>query len=300
LLAIAPLASGDPPWETQDLIEYLRAGDDRLLRPEARTPTLRRRAEASVHSHVPVAVRELCGVPPGLLARNASLLFATRTRAAQLMSLLVLESPPNRQRLGAEPCVIPALISLVDTGWRAAAAADPHVVFATTQNSLLAAEAAAEAIWLLAFNHAANHRALVEKGALAALGGMLTAKFVKAPARSTMWAAAALQNLAASYCDGPDGRCGWRREEGGALRAEHEVTVDAAFVRLRIARLGSRPDSGGGAAARSTSACSSPGTAAMRRRAASASMVSRSRTSRACAPGSPAHSQLHRPSAVAQ
>ena len=51
-----------------------------------------------------------------------------------------------------------------------------------------------------------------------------------------MWAAAALQNLAASYCDTQDGRCSWRWSgDPGAMALEpHEAleTSEALLTRL--------------------------------------------------------------------
>lgn len=156
------------------------------------------------------------------------------------MTLFVTDSPTNRARLGAADGVMEALVALVDSARREAVSSDPHVAAPPSVHRFEAAESAAEAMWTLAYNSAANHAALVRLGAVEALAAMVTARDalgLATPPRAAMWAAAALQNLAASYCETADGRCTWSFERGEpeSLVPDAAVVVDAEDARRRIA-----------------------------------------------------------------
>ena len=223
------------------LCDHLRSGDRRMVRPSPSSVTKRLRAEAYALNRIDSVIEEL--------TRNVSthgvdlsLPMPARAKAAEAVTLFVADSPPNRARFGAAPGVLAALVALVDRAWRDAVAYDPEVSAPHTDAKFDAAEAAAEAIWILSFNSPSNHRRLVrELGAVEALAGMVTARDalgVRTPSRAAMWAMAALQNLAASYCNTLDGRCTWRYVRGAPSRLEAttEITIDAEEARQRIAR----------------------------------------------------------------
>ena len=221
------------------LVEYLRAGDERMVRPSPSATTARRREELGVRARLDAVVAELVDrtTPHGV---DASLPPDARAKAAEALTLLVTDHQANRARLGGAPGVIPALVGLVERAWRDAAAHDPRVAAAQSVDKFVGAEAAAEAMWILAFDSADNHAALVSAGAVESLAGLLTVRTlhgVATPPRAAMWAAAALQNLAASFCATADGRCVWRWEADGRLRVDGEaaLVVDSEATRTRIA-----------------------------------------------------------------
>jgi hypothetical protein len=220
------------------LVDYLRAGDRRMVRPSPSTITGRRREEPHVRSRIVAVLGELKdrATTHGV---DVSLPPLARAKAAEAVTLLVTDHPSNRALIGSTPGVLAALVELVDRAWRDAVAHDANVATLQTDHMFEAAEAAAEAIWILAFNSPPNHAALLELGAVETLGALVTARDVHGvatPARAAMWAAAALQNLAASYCATPDGRCTWWWDgprlvpRGGRA----SLTVDAEAARQRI------------------------------------------------------------------
>ena len=223
-------------------MDYLRAGDSRMVRPHAHGETYRRRESEHVKLRIDAVVRELVDqrTPHDV---DVSLPPLSRAKAAEVCTLLTTGHPTNRERLGSTPGVLRALIDLVDRAWRDAVAHDALVEQVQTDDHFEAAEAAAEAIWTLSFNSTSNHRQLLRLGAVEVLAAMVTARdahHVQIVPRAAMWAAAALQNLAASYCDTPDGRCVWQWEHGTTnlhVDTMLKVTVDAAEARASIARM---------------------------------------------------------------
>ena len=152
---------------------------------------------------------------------------SSHATAAEALHLLTTDNPSNRELIGSSSDALAGLVSLVGESLSCNnTAASP---------SWRAAEEAAEAIWVLAFNSRHNHAALLELGAPEALAAPLLTPH--APPRCKMWAAAALQNLAASYCETADGRCSW--QWGGdpgaqALEVREKLAIDAEHARRRI------------------------------------------------------------------
>ena len=221
------------------LLEHLRAGDLRCVRMTVSSVTARRRREPQALASIDGILSELRDSfdPHGV---DISLPPQQRALAAELVALFAIDDSPMRARLGKSPGMVRALVGLVDEAWRYAAAIDPNVTnpSAATER-FLGAEAAAEALWILSFNSPSNHAALVAGGAVQALAGALTARDafgVQTPARMSMWAAAALHSLGASYCASADGRCLWRWQQGAAvaLAPTGALTLDAAETRVLI------------------------------------------------------------------
>jgi hypothetical protein len=209
-----------------------------MVRPSPSLITARRRGEGHALNRVDSVISELVRrrTPQGV---DISLTLTPRAKAAEALSLFVCDDPGLRARFGAATGVLEALVSLVDNAWRAGVAHDLGVDDPQTDEAFEAAEAAAEAIWILAYNSSANHAALLRLGAIEALAATVTARDVhglNTPARAAMWAAAALQNLAASYCETADGRCPWYFEQGDPRLFEPGATisVDAEGARRRI------------------------------------------------------------------
>ena len=101
-----------------------------------------------------------------------------RGKAAEAITLLVTDHPANRKLIGSSPGVMRALVHLIDTSWRDAVSHDALVAAAQTDHGFEAAESAAEAAWILSFNSAQNHAALLAAGAIEALSGLVTARDV--------------------------------------------------------------------------------------------------------------------------
>jgi hypothetical protein len=94
--------------------------------------------------------------------------------------------------------------------------------------------AAAECIWISSFSSKENHDAFVDAGAVESLSKVLTEH--QCSSQSTrkeatqcylaqMWAAAALQNLAAAYCDTKNwGGCDWEWTDT-VTDGRHEIAI---------------------------------------------------------------------------
>ena len=229
-----------------DLIAHLRASDRRLVRPSPDEVTLRRREDGYTADRLQQSVRTLC---------DASARSSRRQNAAEIAVLCTTDHPSNRQLIGSDACVAGALVELV----KATTGAEEHTLRhrrAASARLNNAAAAAAEAIWILSFNHAANHAAFVAAGAVEALSELIVSSPLSKPdapssaaarlaikdSSAVMWAAAALQNLAASYCETADGRCRWRWQmgaagDGEALVPDGAFVVDAEPARARALRV---------------------------------------------------------------
>eukprot|EP00934_Nitzschia_sp_Nitz4_P001954 Nitzschia sp. Nitz4//scaffold83_size84149//47405//48610//NITZ4_005175-RA/size84149-processed-gene-0.61-mRNA-1//-1//CDS//3329558950//1954//frame0 len=109
---------------------------------------------------------------------------------------------------------------------------------AQSHNTRVAAKAA-HLIYIAAFANEVNHRLFVEQGAVEVLAGISKAKSTRPILR--MYAMAALQNLAASYCtysDGTAGSCdwGWTLEDEHIAIMEEDQTllIDGGVVRRKL------------------------------------------------------------------
>lgn len=220
------------------LVEYLRAGDRRMVRPSPSGVTILRRDEPTSRSRLDAVIKELVEIRTAQGIVDISLPDLARAKAAEAITLFVTDSPTNRAHIGAAPGVFEALVGLIDRAWRNAMAFDADCAEERTQQAFLAAEASAEALWILAFNSPTNHAAILRTNAIEVLASVVVSRDMRGlqtPPRAAMWAAAALQNLAASYCDGV---CPWVWERGevGRLTVGHStLTIDAESARRHIA-----------------------------------------------------------------
>ena len=212
-----------------ELATYLRAGDSRLVRPSPSATTAARQKEAAVLALLPAVLQELIDTnATSVCDCDDAVEQSSHATAAETLHLLTTDNPSNRALIGASPDALAGLVSLVGESLSCNNTA--------SSPSWRAAEEAAEALWILAFNSPSNHKALLELGAPEALAAPLLTPH--APPRCKMWAAAALQNLAASYCATADGRCSWEwvGDPGAqALEVRERLTVDAEAARRRIA-----------------------------------------------------------------
>jgi hypothetical protein len=132
--------------------------------------------------------------------------------AVTVVSLCTTNNTANRAKLTTKSGVPVAIVGMLKL--------DPPAI-----------AAAGECIWISSFNSPENYEAFVKAGAVDALSGILTSTTPcegKSCHHAKMWSAAALQNLAATYCEG-GGYCDWEwvtRQEGEKHADGEEVYYD--------------------------------------------------------------------------
>eukprot|EP00971_Amphidinium_carterae_P014561 287500-Amphidinium_carterae.1 len=203
------------------LIDYLRAGDMRLVRPSPSEVTAQRQKEIAAHGGIRVSVMALGSGWPILQAHGA-----------EIIHLLTTNNPRNRADIAAAGA-IPKLVALVHAG---SAFTEP---FSATigKDQVRAAEEAAEALWILAFagggeeNAAAAgvHVKMAAEGAAAALADLV---WRHPSERAVMWAGAALGNLMAVYPRVPSKDSEAVRQQ--VLSRQELVTSLVANLDLRV------------------------------------------------------------------
>jgi len=198
--------------DIEGTISYLLGGDDRLVRyniPNTESQGRQRTACAT----------ELNTVLSILTNDNSS--RVDKTNATKLLTLCAVENPNNRAIIGSygDGSALEEVVSLLDVEG--------------TENVTGTAEAG-EAVWILSFNNAENIQGLLSFGALEALTKVILSP--SAQERDKMWSLAAIQNLAASYCDTPTGHCWWTFDEvqGLYLHPDSPLVIDASNTRKQL------------------------------------------------------------------
>ena len=158
-----------------DLNLYLKAGDRRMVRPHSSEVTMKRRKTPYTLERVDRVIEELVDRHTEF-GVDISLPTQARAQAAEVVTLLVTGDPEMRERLGSKISIFRSLIGLIDKAWREAVAFDSEVSGEATTNNFLAAEAAAEAIWILSYNSPLNHARLLRSNAIEVLGSVVTAR----------------------------------------------------------------------------------------------------------------------------
>jgi hypothetical protein len=183
--------------------------------------------------------------------------------AATLTALCLSDHPKNRALLSSNhPQVFESVVQLIKTS--------EHVSSADQEDRMDISgvvSAAAHLIWASVYGNAVNHAGFEQAGAVAALSPIIVKSYsvnnpgqpLSLPPVSIMWAAAALQNLAASYCgqavvtangspqeaaggDPTDPRCHWDWVKDEATHVNElqiapdsgSLVIDAAPVRLAM------------------------------------------------------------------
>jgi len=174
--------------------DYLRADDERLVRPAPSTDTAQRQVELEQAGLIDVVSHVLLQrwFTLGLSHSHVKVL----TLVAELVHLLTTSNPFNRVRLGSSGVIRP-LVAMIE----AATAVDDETELA--DDVLRGGEEAAEALWILAYaggdnspDVTQNHEQFATAGAVRALSDHI---LDGRSARGRMWAAAALGNMAADY-----------------------------------------------------------------------------------------------------
>lgn len=214
----AAVSATGPRGNLAELVAYLRAGDDRLVRPGPWGQTTHRQVELA---------------EAGVIESTAAALWSPdareRASAAELVHLLTTNNPVNRGAWAKTD----AARSLTAMVRRASAAGAP-------ENEVRGGEEAAESIWILAFagggaENAAGakrlHARFAEHGADEALVELV----LRPPSpRAAMWAAAAIGNLAAAYGDVAAGL-------GAAVRSRALQGSPSAVVAALVAMISAGP-----------------------------------------------------------
>jgi len=199
---IFPLDAKEDERSLADVAEYLRDGDYRLVRPSPSDSTAERQDT------------EACGAD---LQRAYKVLTTEKkdskalVDAANVVSLCTTDNPKNRAKLTTVKGVPEALVAML-------------------KSSPASVAAAGECIWISSFNSPENFKAFTKAGVVDALSAVLTSTEPctdESCHHAKMWSAAALQNLAATYCEGGHGYCNyeWDAEEKGSDGADVAYNV---------------------------------------------------------------------------
>ena len=99
---------------TADLVEYLRAGDRRLVRPSPTSQTAARQREPAVLDLLPAVLQELVDQNVTTVCDCDDAAEQTsHAAAAEALHLLTTDNPKNREIIGASPEALAGLVSLV-------------------------------------------------------------------------------------------------------------------------------------------------------------------------------------------
>jgi hypothetical protein len=141
-----------------------------------------------------------------------------RTLAAEVLTLCTTDNPTNRKAIAELEEVHISLKHLLDEGlklWKEGETADDH---AKMDFGAQAMGYAAQAVWILAYNDETNIQKFTASGIIDSLLYVMNGcdiDFDEAEEKgyqeecsfAVMWTLAALQNLAATYCETEDGQC---------------------------------------------------------------------------------------------
>lgn len=194
----------------EDVATFLRAKDTRLVRPSPSDETWARQKSDACGLYLEQAYQILARrVPP-----NENIM----TAAVQVITLCTTDRPKHRAKLTTVTEGVPAaIVSLLSS----------------SSSSYASKAAAAECIWISSFASEPNHQALVKAGAVERLSDIITdndcnkLSVKEAPQchLAQMWAAAASQNMAATYCRSDSGRCDWEWTDTKTKDGRHEIVV---------------------------------------------------------------------------
>lgn len=173
----------------EGLIEDLRGGDLRLMRWDATKHTKKRQNDGACDS-----------------LRDALALISSTSSSPQMQGMAceyatfcVTNNPRQRAHLSEYDDIHSSIVKLVSSKNSHTSAMASHLIYIAT------------------FANSVNHQAFIAAGSVKKLAAVV--KDQKSSQVQIMWAAAAFQNLAASYCDTDgDGRCYWKwRQHDGVF-----------------------------------------------------------------------------------
>mmetsp|Transcript_25792 Transcript_25792/g.59280 ORF Transcript_25792/g.59280 Transcript_25792/m.59280 type:complete len:403 (-) Transcript_25792:55-1263(-) len=166
--------------ELTDMLENIKGNDNRLFRWDVTPLTVQRRGHGGC-----TKLPEACQVLQDPRATPAS-----KRLAAEFLTFCLTDAPTQRVRFSRHEGIHRAVIEMVELKDSAASAMASHLIYSS------------------AFANEKNHQSYIFEGAVEALANVVMNP--NALTSQIMWASAALQNLAASYCStADDGRCYW-------------------------------------------------------------------------------------------
>lgn len=236
---IASMASAEilDSWKLHDMSNQLRGDDNRLIRPKPSVTTAK--AQNELCPFVISSLVETVSSSAGLEVRGA---------AAEVLHLCITNNVANRMDIGIAENgkIFKGIKDLIHSGMEQMGSVDAlaendmdrnmEKIIAMGNEAGNAIAQASETIWILSYNNENNQKEFFEAGVVEELIDSIkncpvyfgNDGFCSAP---NMWSLAALQNLAASYCDSESGYCDWQRNvETGTLSLPRGVkqinTVD--------------------------------------------------------------------------
>jgi hypothetical protein len=210
--------------EISVLISDVQGDDYRIMRWDATEHTIKRQNEG--------------GCTTDNMKKSIDLILADklsdqlRARAAQYLTFCITDNNENRAFLSQQDGIHTKIVEMVKL---------PLVqrtkTFVSSTSEIdatsLASAMASHLIYIASFNNQKNHVAFENAGAVPALSAIIKDKN-QTPIQ-IMWAAAALQNLAATYCSTTSGRCrwDWTEDDDELIIVEKAlpITVDGSTVR---------------------------------------------------------------------
>jgi hypothetical protein len=186
--------------EVHGFSEFLRAGDNRLIRQRAH-PT------SSTRSGY------FCKILDRLiLTLRDSKEEKAKLYAADAITTCLLHQPTNQNLVGMNPIFHETVVEYLRE--------EPH--------------AAAEIIWAATESNTINLSGFIEKDAIEDLFRVMQ---YYENSVSAMWAAAALTNMATSYC-GQGHPCNWKwNKKRNILKTTHAIEVDGLVARLQLSQI---------------------------------------------------------------
>ena len=205
----------------KELTKQLRGDDDRLVRPKPAESTAKAQNELC-----PFVISSLVETVSSPTSETTTTL-SVRANAAEVLHLCTTHNAANRMDIGLAENgrIFEGLKDLIHSGMKAMEtldtinpAHDMDKIVATGTEAGNAIAHASESIWILSYNNEHNQKGFFEAGIVEELIDSIKHcpvffdrdGFCSA---ANMWSFAALQNLAASYCDTDTGLCDWQRND---------------------------------------------------------------------------------------
>ncbi|CAB9527519.1 expressed unknown protein [Seminavis robusta] len=249
--------------ELVNIMKELRAGDYRLVRPSSPT------AETQVEQHrwcpykLHSFVMTTCtSTAAGRSRGKMSVSLHKRGLAAEAVALCLTEQPQFRD-MAANTSFFHTNLTQIQqhqlVGWSLAEGLTVLLQEGLTHyqeyrdgGAVIAMAQAAEAVWIASFHHPTLIQSFLQHHTIQILGDLIVSlrpnfdknnssagvEYPYHPAHAVMWACAALQNLAAHYCDNELGYCIWEWQQQDDTTGESKLTLDhdTAVVRPELAQ----------------------------------------------------------------
>eukprot|EP00557_Chaetoceros_sp_GSL56_P006442 CAMPEP_0176505198 /NCGR_PEP_ID=MMETSP0200_2-20121128/16360_1 /TAXON_ID=947934 /ORGANISM="Chaetoceros sp., Strain GSL56" /LENGTH=406 /DNA_ID=CAMNT_0017904723 /DNA_START=249 /DNA_END=1469 /DNA_ORIENTATION=- len=259
----------DQDIDLDGMIEFLRAGDYRLVRFNIESEEAENRQHEACSRDIQRVMDIL--MRQGQEEAGGHRSSDDKVKAVRILTMCSLQNPYFRDRIGTyeKGKVLGQIISMLDSMSNSSTSSQNRRGGGATE--VAGAATAAEAIWILSFNNKFNHGYFVENGAIEKLSSIIkllsflvqqhdtqnisrmtsTAESNNSNSNNkerillaAMWSAAALQNLAASYCATDTGHCWWlydhdaRPPKGGGLylHPQSPLSIDGSMAAGRISQ----------------------------------------------------------------